>query len=335
MTASPSSSTRVAIYGTGACAPERVISNEWFKQYVDTSDEWIVQRTGIHERRFARDDQSCSDLAHEAAQQALDDAGWKAEELDFIVLGTCTPDTMLPNTAQYVHHLLGARPDCGAIDVINACSSFTYAISLVAPMIRTGQVRKVLAIGAEKLSPFLNFEDRTSCILFGDGAGAACLAAAEEGTSSDILNSRFGTHFDYESLNLKAGGSRMPASHETIDNKDHFVRTNGRAVFKFAVNTLRDEIVGQCEAAGISPGDIQCVIPHQANIRIIQAAMEAAGFPIERTYMNLQRFGNTSAASVPLALAEAAREGAFQRGDLIVLCAFGAGLAWGSQLIRW
>ncbi len=326
---------RIAIFGTGSYTPERVVDNEWFTQFIDTSDEWIVQRTGMHQRRWASEEQTTSDLAVEAARNALDAAGWSAEQLDFILVGTCTPDNLLPNTAQHVHHKLQCRRDCGAIDVINACSSFTYALTLITSMIRSGQVGRALVIGAEKLSCFMNLKDRTSCILFGDAAGAACVGAAPEESRSDILVCRYGTDFDYESLNIAAGGSRSPASHETVEQGDHFVRMNGRAIYKFAVNTLTNEVRGVCEETGIEVGELACIIPHQVNIRIIHSAMENLSFPMERVFVNLDKYGNTSAASVPTAIDEAYRAGYFKRGDLIAVCAFGAGKSWGSQLIRW
>ncbi|MGE0430730.1 MAG: 3-oxoacyl-ACP synthase III family protein [Planctomycetota bacterium] len=324
----------VAIFGTGSYLPERVFRNEEFSKFIDTSDEWITQRTGMKERRFAADGQFTSDLAAEAGRRALADAGWKGEDLDFVLLGTCTPDSLLPNTADWVHQALGCRETCGAIDIINACSSFTYGLAMVRAMVACGHINKGLVIGAEKLSQFLDFEDRGSCILFGDGAGAACIGVSEDGRG-DILACRLGASFDFDSLNIAGGGSRVPASHESVDTKRHKVSMNGRAIYKFAVSTLRDETRRVCEDAGVNLADVKCIVPHQVNIRIIQSAMETLEFPMERVFINLDKYGNTSAASVPIALDEAARAGYFSRGDLVVLCAFGGGKAWGSQVIRW
>lgn len=324
----------VAFYGTGSYVPERVFPNDEFTQTIDTSDEWITQRTGIKERRFANDGEFNSDMAAIAAQRALDDAGWKADELDFVLVGTCTPDMLLPNTADFVHHKLGCRETCGAIDVINACSSFTYGVQMMSAMIASGQVAKGIVIGSEKLSPFLNMTDRGSCILFGDGAGAACLGPATE-TSGRILAGRVGASFDCESLNIAGGGSRHPATAETIAQGLHFVRMNGRAIYKFAVTTLTNETKAVCEMAGVDIADVKCIIPHQVNIRIIESAMENLNFPMERVFINLTKYGNTSAGSVPIALDEARRAGYFSAGDIIVVCAFGGGKAWGSQVIRW
>jgi len=326
---------RVAIYGTGSYLPERVIPNEWFTQFVDTSDEWIQQRTGMKERRYARDDQATSDLGLEAGKAAMEMAGWAPKELDFIIVGTCTPDKPLPNTAQFIHNKLGCRPNCGAIDVVNACSSFTYALTLMDPMVRAGRVNRALVIGAEKLSSFVNLSDRTSCILFGDAAGAACVGPAPEDSASDILANRFGTDFDDESLTIPAGGSRNPATHETVDQHQHTVHMNGRAIYRFAVNTLTNELRGVCEDAGVPLTSVRCFIPHQVNIRIIHSAMENLDVPMDRVVVNLDKYGNTSAASVPVALDEAHRAGRFNRGDYIAVCAFGAGKSWGAQLIRW
>lgn len=325
---------QVAIYGTGSYVPQRVFPNDEFTKYVDTSDEWITQRTGIKERRFAAADEFNSDMAAEAARRALADAGWSVEELDFVLVGTCTPEMLLPNTADFVHHKLGCKESCGAIDIINACSSFTYGLTLVSSMVASGQVNKALVIGSEKLSPFLNMKDRGSCILFGDGAGAACLAPSTEGFGA-ILASRVGTSFDCESLTISGGGSRHPASVETVEKGLHYVQMNGRAIYKFAVNTLTNETQKVCEQAGVNIADVKCIIPHQVNIRIIESAMENLNFPMERVFINLNKYGNTSAASVPIALDEAKAAGYFQRGDIIVICAFGGGKAWGSQIIRW
>ena len=324
----------VAIFGTGSYLPERVFRNDEFTEFLDTSDEWIQQRTGMKERRFAAEGQFTSDMAAEAGRRALADAGWDAKDLDFVLVGTCTPDALLPNTADYVHNALGCREDCGAIDIINACSSFTYGLTMTRALVACGQVGKALVIGAEKLSQFLNFKDRGSCILFGDGAGAACVGSAAEG-QGDILACRMGASFDHESLNITAGGSRVPASHETVDSDQHKVSMNGRAIYKFAVNTLTNETRKVCEDAGVKLADVTCIVPHQVNIRIITSAMENLEFPMDRVFINLDKYGNTSAASVPIALDEAAKAGRFKRGDLVVITAFGGGKSWGSQVIRW
>jgi 3-oxoacyl-[acyl-carrier-protein] synthase-3 len=326
----------VKVFSTGAFMPERVFTNDEFSPRIDTSDEWIRQRTGITERRFAADDETLSDMAAKAGKQALERAGWTPQDVDFLLMGTCTPEALLPNTAQYVHSKLGLEERAGAVDMINACSSFSYALTFASGLIGSGLHNKILVLGGEKLSAFLNFDDRGSCILFGDGAGAACVGVNEvEGDESRILGCRMGARFDDYCLSIPAGGSRMPASRATVDEKKHFVHMNGRATYKFAVNALATESQRVVEECGYTMADVKCIVPHQVNIRIIESSMEKIGFPIDRVFVNLHKYGNTSAGSVPVALHEAEAAGMFTRGDLIVLVAFGGGLAWGAQLIRW
>jgi 3-oxoacyl-[acyl-carrier-protein] synthase-3 len=313
--------------------PERVVPNSFFEKIVDTSDEWIVQRTGIRERRFAAPGETTSGMAVEAARRALDSAGWKPEDLDLVVVGTLTPDHLLPACSAMVQHRLGAVR-AGAFDCNAACTGFMTALSTAEAFVAAGRARRVLAIGAETLSRFVDFQDRTSCILFGDGAGAAVLAPWEECRQGEILRSTLGADGSgYEFIHMKGGGSKAPPTHESLDAGDHFIRVRGREVFRFAVTKMSDLIAEMVE--GHPYEDLCLVVPHQVNQRIIESALERLGWSDEKVMVNIQRYGNTSAATVPVALDEARREGRLEKGKLVVLVAFGAGLTWGGTLIRW
>jgi 3-oxoacyl-[acyl-carrier-protein] synthase-3 len=323
----------VGIAGTGSYVPERVVPNAYFERLVDTSDEWIVQRTGIQERRFASPDQATSDLSLEAARKALEAAGVKAEELDLVVLGTLTPDYLLPSTACLVQDRLGAT-NAGAFDVNAACTGFLTALHTGEAFVAAGRARRVLVIGAEKLTSFVDFEDRTSCIIFGDAAGAAVLTPLDECGQGEILRTTLGSDGKgYDFIHMPAGGSRRPPSAETLEKREHFIRMRGRDVFRFAV-TYMGEMVREM-IAGHSPEEIGLVVPHQVNKRIIEAALERLEIPGDKVVVNIERYGNSSAATVPLALDEAVRAGRIEKGKLVVLVAFGAGLTWGGTLIRW
>lgn len=321
------------IVGLGRAVPERVLRNTDLESLVDTSDEWIVTRTGIQERRIARDDEATSDLAFKAAQEALQAASVAPEDLDLILVGTATPDMIFPATACILQDRLGAKA-AGAADVSAACSSFVYALALAHAQVVAGLAERVLVVGADTLSKIVNWQDRATCVLFGDAAGAAVVVPSDG--RYGMLSFRLGADGSGGDLiTLRAGGSRFPASHETVAQGLHFIEMNGREVFKFAVRTIPSAIKEVCEQAGLSVEDVDLFIPHQANIRIIQAAAERLGQPMEKFFVNVDRYGNTSAASVPVALYEAVAAGRLGTGDLAVLVAFGGGLTWAACALRW
>jgi 3-oxoacyl-[acyl-carrier-protein] synthase III len=324
---------RVGIAGTGAYLPEQVVPNAYFEKIVDTSDEWIVQRTGIRERRYARAGESTSDMSVVASQRAIESAGLKPEDIDLIILGTLTPDHLLPATSAMVQHKLGAK-NAGAFDVNAACSGFMTAMSAGEAFVASGRARHVLAIGAETLSRFLDLKDRTSCILFGDAAGAAVISPLEECKQGEILRTLLGADGSgYEFIHMVGGGSRKPLTHEALDAGEGFIRVRGREVFRFAVTCMSELIAEMVEGHGYD--ELCLIVPHQVNQRIIEAALERLGWSDEKVMVNIQHYGNTSAATVPVALDEARRGGRLVKGKLVVLVAFGAGLTWGASLIRW
>jgi len=324
---------RAGIVGVGVGIPDTVITNRDLEQRLDTTDEWIVTRTGIRERRIAPPEIATSDLAAQAALQALRDAGKRAEEVDLIVVATATPDMPWPSTACLVQAKIGAVR-AAAFDLNAVCSGFVYALWMAAQAVQTGAYRCVLVIGADILSRQVNWEDRSTCVLFGDGAGAVVLAPVEEpyGILSGVLGAD-GTGVPL--LNIPAGGTREPLSTEALAQNRHTIHMRGREVFKFAVTIMGEVSVQALEKAGIRPEQVDLFIPHQANIRIIQAAAERLNLPMERVFVNVERYGNTSAASIPIALYEAHVQGHLKRGDLVVVVGFGAGLTWGACVIRW
>jgi 3-oxoacyl-[acyl-carrier-protein] synthase-3 len=327
------SRVRVGIAGTGSCAPRRVLTNHDFEKLVDTSDEWIVQRTGIRERRFASEGEATSDFCVEAGRLALADAGLSAADLDLIVVGTLTPDYLLPASSVLVQDRLGATR-AGAFDVAAACTGFLTALHTAEAFVASGRARRVLAVGAETLSRFLDMHDRTSCILFGDGAGAAVVAPWEDCRQGEVLKTTLGADGSgFEAIHMKGGGSRIPPTLESVERGDHFIRLKGREVYRFAVNKMADLILEMAD--GLSEQEVGLVVPHQVNQRIIEAAMERVGWPLERVMINIDRYGNTSAATVPVALDEARRAGRLESGKHVILVAFGAGLTWGASLLRW
>lgn len=324
---------RVGIAGTGAYVPERVVTNEWFEEILDTNDEWIVQRTGIRERRYAADDQATSDLCVIAAERALVAAGVTADQLDLIIVATISPDFQLPSTAVLVQDRIGAT-HAGAFDVAAACSGFLTALHTGEAFIAAGRARRVLVIGAETLSRFLNFEDRGSCIIFGDGAGAAVLMPHGECGQGEIIRTSLGADGSgYEFIHMPGGGTRVPATVESVEAKQHKIQLRGRETFKFAVQRMSALIRDFLE--DYDPSELGLIVPHQVNRRIIDAALDRLGMTDEKVVVNIQHYGNTSAASVPVALDEAIRAERCVPGKLVVLVAFGAGLTWGGTLIRW
>ena len=323
----------VEIAGTGAYLPERIVGNDEIAGQVDTSDAWIVQRTGIRERRWAAPGEGSLALATHASQAALADAGVTPQDVDLIIVATVTPEHPLPATACLLQAALGCRW-IPAYDFAAACSGFVWAFASAAQYIVSGMARTVLVVGAECLSTITDQLDRATCILFGDAAGAAVLRPSANGARS-ILAVRMGADGERGRLiYIPAGGSKEPASHRTVDERLHFMHMQGREVYKFAVTQMQAVIEETCADAGVALGDIALVIPHQSNLRIIESACQRAGLPMEKVIINIDRYGNTSAASVAVGLHEARADGRCKPGDLVMLLAFGAGLTWGSVLLR-
>ncbi len=321
------------ITGWGMGVPQRVMTNDDWAQLVDTSDEWIRSRTGVVERRIAGEGESTLTLSMEAARQALEVAGISPAQLDLIIVGTLTPEYVIPSTACLVQDGLGATR-AAAFDLSAGCTGFIYGLSLAADSIRVGNYQHVLVIGAETMSRVMDWTDRATCVLFADGAGAVVVSGSETpgGVLSSVLGAD-GSGGDY--LIVPAGGSKLPASHETVDQRLHTIKMNGREVFKFATRAMNKATRLACQKANISLEDVNLVVPHQANHRIIQSAARSLKLPMERFVVNLDRYGNTSAATVPIALCEAIESGRVQRGDHLVLVAFGAGLTWGASVVKW
>jgi 3-oxoacyl-[acyl-carrier-protein] synthase-3 len=324
---------RARIIGTGSYAPEKVLTNSELEKIVATTDEWITERTGIKERHIAGEKQATSDLAFEAAKNALRNAGVKAKDVDLIIVATMTPDMHMPSTACLLQHRLDAKK-AAAFDVNAACSGFLYGLSIANSFIRSGQYKKILLIGAEMLSRFVDWQDRNTCVLFGDGAGAVVLDAASG--SSGILSVHMHTDGSLgDLLSIPAGGSRQPASKKTVDKKLHFVQMKGNETFKVAVKVLENLVIETLHWNNMKPSQLSYLVPHQANLRIIQATARRLGLSMDKVIVNISRYGNTSAASIPIALDEAARMEKFKRGDLLLLEAFGGGLTWASALVKW
>jgi len=321
------------ITGTGSYAPKKVITNHDLEKLVNTSDEWIIERTGIKERRIAEKGQTTSDLAYEASRKALKAAGLGAEELDLILVATMTPDMILPSTGCVLQEKLGAKK-AAAFDIYAACSGFIYGLSIANAFIKADVYKNILLVGAEILSRFTDWEDRTTCILFGDGAGAAVIQrhAGKRGILSTHLHSD-GLLGDL--IQVPAGGSQQPASHETIRRRMHYVKMKGNETFKAAVRALEGVVQEALEHNTVNPKEIDFLVPHQANLRIIQAMAQRLNMPMEKVVLNLPKYGNTSAASIPMALDEAVRDGRIKENHLLLLEAFGGGLTWASALLRW
>ena len=323
----------MGVAGTGSYVPDKVVPNSWFESFLDTSDEWIVQRTGIRERRFAADDQALSDLAIEASKRALAAAEMDPEELDLIVLGTLTPDHLLPSAACLVQDALGAK-NAGAFDCVAACTGFMTAFNTAEAFVASGRAKNVLAIGAELLSRYVDFRDRTSSILFGDAAGAAIVQPWDDCKQGEVLETSLGADGSgFHHIHIVAGGSRNPTTPETVERREHFIRVKGRDVFRFAVSKMSQLIEEVAEEHGTD--EIGLIVPHQVNRRIIDAALDRIGMTDEKVVVNIQHYANTSSATVPLALDEALRTGRVPKDKLLVLVAFGAGLTWGRAVLRW
>ena len=325
---------RTQIIGTGAYAPEKVVTNADLEKIVETSDAWITERTGIRERRVAADGEQTSDMAVRAAQRALEMAGVRAEDLDLIIVGTVTPDMPLPSCASFVQAKLGAKK-AFAFDVLAACAGSLYAMSVADQFIRTGAVKRALIVGVELLTRIVDWEDRNSCVLFGDGAGAMVLAPSVDGERG-ILSTHLHTDGTLAGiLNIPGGGSLHPQSKEVVEKKLHKVHMSGKDVYKVAVRALPEAALEALAHNGMTAKDVTHVIAHQANLRIIESVMDRLELPLERCWLNIDRYGNTSSASLPTTLDEANRAGRLKQGDVIAMMAIGAGMAWGSALVRW
>ncbi|MFH1691488.1 MAG: beta-ketoacyl-ACP synthase III [Candidatus Omnitrophota bacterium] len=326
------SQKRVGIIGVGSYVPKKILTNKDLEKMVETSDEWITTRTGIKERHIAGQDESTSVLAFKAAQIAIKNAKIKAEDLDLIIVATITPDMPFPATACLLQDLLGAKK-AACFDVGAACAGFVYGIIVAEQFIKSGAYKHVLVVGAEKLSAVTDWEDRNTCVLFGDGAGAAVLSFVEEG---GILSNYLGSDGSLsELLMLPGGGSKHPATKETLDNRLHFIKMRGNEVFKLAVKIMSDAACRALKKCKLSVEDIDCFIPHQANLRILDAVARKMGLPLEKIFFNVAQYGNMSSASTAVALSEAFSSGRIKSGDIVVLDAFGAGLVWGSCVIEW
>lgn len=321
------------ITGTGSYVPEKVLDNFDLEKKVDTSDEWIIERTGIRERRIAESAETTSDLSLEASKKALQAAGVKPKEIDLIIVATMTGDMPMPSTASILQRKLGAK-NAGAFDLNAACSGFLYGLSVADNFVKAGTFKKILLVGAEVMSKFIDWKDRTTCVLFGDGAGAVVLEATsgKRGILSTHIYSD-GNLWDF--ICLPGGGSEHPPSLKTIKNRMHFVKMKGNETFKVAVRTLEKLVINTLKVNNVKPSELAMLIPHQANLRIISATAKRLKLSMSRVAINLDRYGNTSSASIPIALDEVVRDGRIRNGEYILLEAFGSGLTWASALIKW
>ena len=326
--------TASIILGTGSYTPDKIITNDDMSKIVDTSDEWIATRTGIRQRRFAADDETTSDMAIQAANKAILSAGIEKNSIDCIIFATMTPDMPFPSSACLLQDQMGL-PNVTAFDIQAACSGFIYALNLANTMILSKQYKTILIIGAEKLSSILDFKDRTTCVLFGDGASAAIVSKSDD-SGVGILHTDTGADGGTpELLHQPAGGSAIPPCIDSINNRLHFLKMNGKEIFKKAVRVMGQSCVKSLEACNLTAADIDLVIPHQANMRIIESLAKRLEIPLDKFHNNLDLYGNTSAASIGIALDEAIKANRIKKGDRILLVAFGAGLTWGSQIIQW
>jgi 3-oxoacyl-[acyl-carrier-protein] synthase-3 len=324
----------IHITGTGRYTPSRILSNADLERMVDTSDDWIVERTGIRERRIAEPHETVAYMSKMACEQALAQGGIGPADVDAIIVGTASPDRLLPSTACDLQAILGAS-NAAAFDLSAACSGFVYAVSVAEGMIATDAARNVLVVGAEKLSTITDYTDRATCILFGDGAGAALVQRAPDGDRGVLSWYLKSDGTLAELLYRPGGGACRPISQDVLQDHAQFIKMAGREVFKSAVRSMADACDQALERAGLTGEDVDVLIPHQANIRIIESTAKHAGIPMEKVYVNIDRYGNTSAASIPIALDECVREGRIRAGTVVLMVAFGGGFTWGSLLVRW
>ena len=333
MSPRPDAIRGATIVGTGMYVPARVLSNRDLERMVDTSDEWIVERTGIRERRIAAPDEASSDMALIAARHALESAQIDPQDIDQIIVATTTPDRILPSCACTLQAKLGARR-AAAFDVFAACTGFVYGLGVGRGLIGSGVADTVLVVGVEKLSSIVDYTDRNTCVLFGDGAGAAVLRPCAEGDGilAVAMHSDGGLG---EVLEVPAGGSRLPTSEQTLNDRGHYIRMRGKELFRVAVRSMEESLRQALDRAGLEVDDITLVIPHQANQRIIDAMRERLGVPAEKVVLNLDRYGNTSSASIPISLDEVVRAGRVRPGDCVAFVAFGGGVTWGATVMKW
>jgi len=324
---------KTGILGVGKYLPEKVLTNADLEKMVDTTDEWIVSRTGINERRIASKDEATSDMAVKAARVALDDAGLEPKDIDLIIVATITPDMFFPSTACQLQYKLGIE-GVPAFDISVACSGYIYGLAIADQFIKSGMYKHALVVAAEKLSAITDWKDRSTCILFGDGAGAAVLGQVADGGILGVHLGADGSKGDL--LKLPAGGSRMPATKETVEDRLHTIKMEGNVLFKHAVKIMAEAALAVTQPLGLQGEDIDIIIPHQANLRILKALAKRMGVnPDEKIYLNIGKYGNMSAASSAVALCEAVEEGRIKKGDTILMDAFGGGLTWGALVIKW
>lgn len=324
---------RASITGIGSYLPGKVLTNYDLEKMVDTSDDWIIQRTGIKERRIVENGQITSDLATQASLRAMEDAGVSPHDLDMIITSTITPDHIFPSTSCFIQQKLGATR-ASAFDILAACAGFIYALSIGQSFVNSGAMETVLVVGAECLSTITDYTDRTTCVLFGDGAGAVVIQKSS--TKHEILSTSLaadGSQADV--LIMPGGGAKIPASLESVQQRTHYIQFRGKEVFKLAINNITNLILETVKRNSLAIEDIDLIIPHQSNLRIIEATMEKLGLPMEKAFVNIDKYGNTSSASIPIAIDEARKEGRLSKGDLVMLVAFGSGLTWGSSIIQW
>ncbi|MBI4744884.1 MAG: ketoacyl-ACP synthase III [Actinobacteria bacterium] len=323
----------VGIAGIGSYVPEKVLTNSSLEEMVDTSDEWIRTRTGIIERRIVSEDENTSDLAVEAAKKAIKDAGISEDEIDLVVVATASPDLIWPSTACIVQNKLKIK-NCGAFDISAVCTGFVYGLAVASQFVATGMYKNVLLIGAESISRFIDWKDRNTCVLFGDGAGAVVLQEATEGFG--VLKNYLGADGKrIDILKIPAGGSAIPSSYESVEKKLHYIHMNGNEVYKFAITALVKSVKKVLSSSGFSLDEVNYIIPHQANQRITEAASARLKIDRNKIISNIDKYGNTSSASIPIALDEIYQSGKIKYGDLVITVGFGAGLTWGANLIRW
>ncbi len=324
---------RASITGIGSYLPNKVLTNYDLEKMVDTSNDWIIQRTGIKERRIVENGVTTSDIATQASLRAMEDAGVSPRDLDMIITSTITPDHIFPSTSCYIQQKIGATRAC-AFDILAACAGFIYAMSIGQSFINSGAMKTVLVVGAECLSKITDYTDRTTCVLFGDGAGAVVIQ--RNPVKHEILSSSLAADgSEADVLIMPGGGARNPASLESVQQRLHYIQFKGKEVFKLAINNITNLILETTRENGLTLDDIDLIIPHQSNLRIIEATMEKLGLPMEKAFVNIDKYGNTSSASVPIAMDEARKEGRLRKGDIVMLVAFGGGLTWGSSVIRW
>lgn len=324
---------KVSITGIGSYLPRKILTNYDLEKMIDTTNDWIIQRTGIKERRIIENGVTTSDLATKASLKAMKDAKVSPKDLDMIITSTITPDHFFPSTSCYIQQKIGATR-ASAFDILAACAGFIYAISVGQSFVSSGAAKTVLVVGAECLSKITDYKDRTTCVLFGDGAGAVILQ--KSGKKHQILYTNLaadGSQADV--LIMPGGGARNPASLESVQKRMHYIQFKGKEVFKLAINNITKLIIETAKKNNLKPKDIDLIIPHQSNLRIIEATMQKLGLPMEKAFVNIDKYGNTSSASIPIAIDEARKAGRLRKGNIVMLVAFGGGLTWGSSLIRW